>query len=165
MPRIARAASNTATGRTVAPREQAPSQSVRPHAPMNLRSVAFSSIVADGDGDLPALPTADNQGLYFYWNTPGNFVSYPDVNGAADLKNWAIEVQRVVPNDSGGSKWIGVRDDEVTVPTNYAMPQFAVDFGDDAEIDEDSNQVRPAPATVGNLRQQRAIPGQIRQPW
>ena len=124
--RISRAASNTATGRTVASPESAPAPSVRPAAPLNLRAVAFSNAPAGENGDLPTAGTA-NQGLYFYWNNPGNFP-------AVDAPNWAVEVERVVPDGEGSSEYqhvVGL--DPLPMVDDYATPQFAVDFDAPAE--------------------------------
>ena len=126
--RVSRAASNTATGRTVAPTQEATDPQARPLAPQNLRAVAFSTEAATGDPLALPVPEDGNQGLFFYWNNPANF---PD----ADNRFWTVEVERVVPKDGGGSTWGAVpQEANPQVPTNYAAPQFAVAFNVDEDL-------------------------------
>ena len=122
--RISRAASNTATGRTVASPESAPAPSVRPAAPLNLRAVAFSNVPADGEGDLPAAGETATR----------RCTSTGTIQGTSPrlekLRTWTVEVERVVPDGDGGSKYQPVTG--LTNPPmvlNYATPQFAVEFG------------------------------------
>ena len=78
--RVSLAASNTATGRTVAPPDTAPPQDRAPEAPMNLRVVAYGTTRDDSPG-TPNDTTDDTLSirmLNFYWNTPGNFPKVGD---------------------------------------------------------------------------------------
>ena len=117
--RISRAASNTATGRTVSLPDAAPEREKTPAAPENLRAVAFSEDVG-GTG----VPQADSSELYFYWTTPSN---YPKVTIENPL-NWVIQVEMAVPTADGtDSMWLPLeRGLSPVVPPGYAVPDFAV---------------------------------------
>jgi hypothetical protein len=99
--RIALAASNTATGRTLAPPDTSPPQAEKPQTPRNLHIVAYGSSLTEAgeEGDVRD-DTLATQTVNFYWNAPTNI----DVSGSDD---WVIQVERVVPDadSSSGSRW------------------------------------------------------------
>ena len=100
--RIALAASNTATGRTLARPDTSPPLAEKPKAPRNLRIVAYgSNLAADLEPTDTVLDdTLTTQVVNFYWNAPTNI----DAPGSDD---WVIQVERVVPDadSSTGSGW------------------------------------------------------------
>ena len=77
--RVARAASNTATGRTIALPDDETERPASPGAPENLRGVAFATTYSDGtDADDPTDDTVTGDVLYFYWNHPEGFSTETD---------------------------------------------------------------------------------------
>ena len=138
--RISRAASETAIGKTIASDDTPDPQAEAPEAPQYLRAVAFSTVVADDEGQLPVdgddNAVDNNQGLLFYWTHPENYPTEAAV--AAEAENgdppWSIQVQRRVPladtNDDPG--WQNVAGEIPSLPPaeGYATAQFSVNFTD-----------------------------------
>ena len=161
--RISLAASNTATGRTLAPPTPATPQSRAPEAPRNVKVVAYGGTLTEaGEANDTTDDTLSVPAISFYWNTPGNFPS----GDTDDPRNWGVQVERVVPNaDNTGSMYqvvAGTAQDLTAVVTTAvnAPTQFTVDFGDTNAptvigADADSGQFRvryvnPGPdGTVG----------------
>ena len=151
--RISRAASNTATGRTVSGPKESPARVKKPEAPRNLRAVAYGGTLTD---DTPSTPDdnsddiLDMPELNFYWNAPGNFPAGTD----KDPRTWTLEVERLVPDpeDEDESIWVPVQGSSpipmVDADVANATPQFAV--GMDAT--EDLTATPPeyaAPTLIG----------------
>ena len=131
--RISLAASNTATGGTLAPPSTAPPQSRAPEAPRNVKVVAYGGTLTEaGEADDTTDDTLSGPVMNFYWNTPGNF---PTGMGT-DFRSWTVEVQRVVPNDDNtGSEYQAVVGTVQTPPgatdnPGTAPAQFSVDLTD-----------------------------------
>ena len=129
--RVSLAASNTATGRTVAPPDTAPTQARAPEAPMNLRVVAYGTNRVDASPatlDDTTDDTLSSPMLNFYWNTPGNF---PKVGE----RNWGVQVARAVSDGEGGSTWqdvSGTAQDVNAAPLadpDNAVAQFEATLG------------------------------------
>ena len=136
--RMSLAASNEDTGRTVAPPADADPKYTVPHAPRNVRIVAYSTGRDDAGFFLTGTGDVD-----IYWNAPANF---PEEE---DDQVWFVQVQRVVP-DGSGSKWVAVGGEAApTAPAaDYATPQFSVDMAvADSGLDDedDTNDVYGAP--------------------
>ena len=128
--RISRAASNTATGRTVAGPKDSPARVKKPEAPRNLRSVAYGDTLTDTPStmDDTSDDTLSGSALNFYWNAPRNFPAGTD----EDPRTWTLEVERLVPDpeDEDKSIWVPVQGSSPTVEAeaDNATPQFAVDM-------------------------------------
>ena len=115
--KIARAASEVATGRTIEPADTVKPGAVAPHSVGNLRAVAYTTDLDDHDSDTttpeilhdlwedgdndantPLTRTSEFptvQGLHLFWTHPSN---YPDLDDNGTTPHpWRIEVQRRVP--------------------------------------------------------------------
>ena len=119
---LAPAASNIATGRTVAPGREFGDPPQSPLAVRNLRAVVFGDS-PDADGDFESA-TAN-----LYWNKPTNF---PD----ADRGNWRVEVQ-----EWNGTEWGDVTGaiavGALTAPTAPAAPAQLTITDADALVGEE----------------------------
>ena len=150
--RMSLAASNVATGSTVAPPGTVSPRAKMPQAPTDVRIVAYSISRDSSTHELTDVGDA----MHLYWNTPGNF---PE-GGTDDPQNWDIEVERVAPDGAGGQMWvpvIGTMTENVNEPTapleNYATAQFSVNMSEtDANLDDDddTNDVYGAPTLIGD---------------
>ena len=98
--RLASAASNIATGRTVKPKREFDDPLAVPSAVRNLRAVAFGTN-PDGDGDFAGAT------LNLYWNKPTNFPAAATVAPAARA-NWRVEVQEWGLNDDDEQAWVTI---------------------------------------------------------
>ena len=125
--KIARAASEVATGRTVRPANIPDPQFASPGRVGNLKAVAYTT---DATLSVDANGNADNgQGLHFFWNHPAGYLA--DAEG--DGPNWRIEVQRRVPKAEDHpmyTDWQFVTGavKPTAVSDGYGVPQFAVNF-------------------------------------
>ena len=122
--RMSLAASNVATGSTVAPPGTVSPRATMPQAPTDVRIVAYST---SRDGTTHEL-TAGSAAMHLYWNTPGNFPA-----AAAD-QNWSIQVEYATADGQGGQVWATAPETSpATAPeTNaaYATANFTVNLGD-----------------------------------
>ena len=139
--RISRAASETATGRTVRPSDKPDPRFESPPAVGNLRAVVYNSgdlVDADAtDPDnpltLPA-PIASNQGLHFFWTHPDGYNPDYDDNDTLDDPNWYVQVQRRVAADADHDDYSGWQfvtgrvNPETALATGYGRAQFTVNF-------------------------------------
>ena len=139
--KIARAASEVATGRTVRPDGEPDPRFEAPKAVGNLRAVAYTTQLDPDDSDpltprVIADPIATNQGLHFFWTHPDGY--NPDYNGDDALTdpNWYVQVQRRVAADADHDDYTGwqfVTGESILaaltpLAPDYGTPQFTVDF-------------------------------------
>ena len=140
--RISRAASNTATGRTVSGPKESPARVKKPEAPRNLRAVAYGGTLNDGNSPTTPDDNSDDTltipALNFYWNAPGNFPAGTE----KDPRTWTMGVERLVPDpdDEKKSIWVSVPGSPPTVDpdTANATPQFAVNMAVAADLEVDT---------------------------
>ena len=131
--RIARAASEVATGSTVRPANVPDPKAASPGRVGNLRAVAYTTATVT-DGALPD-PTVGTQHLHFFWTHPEGFVADTDPDTANNQPNWRVEVQRRVAKADDHpdyTDWLPVTPDAspAAAVTGYGIPQFDVDFTD-----------------------------------
>ena len=162
--RISRAASETATGRTVHPSDKPDPRFESPPAVGNLRAVVYANALASDDGDdatrvLPD-PGTGNQGLHFFWTHPDGY--NPDYNDDEDLDdpNWYVQVQRRVAADADHddySGWQFVTGAAGTSPlaTGYGTSQFIVDFNATLDTTNDPPEAWAAPVLWGDSKDNR----------
>ena len=139
--KIARAASETATGRTVRSSDKPDPLFESPPAVGNLRAVVYTTdadlpVVIDGDNEGAAVVA--NQGLHFFWTHPDGYdpdYNDDDAEDATKVPNWYVQVQRRVPTDEDHDDYAGWQFVTGTIPainaelaTDYGAPQFTVDF-------------------------------------
>ena len=127
--RISRAASESATGRTVRPSDKPDPRFEAPPAVGNLRAVVYTTGLTDGD--LPE-PDDNNQGLHFFWTHPDGYNPHYN-DDDSNSPNWYVQVQRRVAADAehdGYPGWQFVTGAAGTSPlaTGYGTSQFTVDF-------------------------------------
>ena len=118
MRRAALAASNSATGRTVADRQKFDDPLGKPTAVQNLRAVAYVSDQSPVDG-TPTMPQ-----LRLFWNAPEGVDEYPD--------NWNLEVHKWATTATDDDfDWREVSGDapQTGQPTDNAAAQFNVTQG------------------------------------
>ena len=134
---ISRAASETATGRTVRPSDKPDPRFESPLAVGNLRAVVYTT-----DAGLPVQTSGNNegdavvanQGLHFFWTHPEGY--NPDYNddGNNNDPNWYVQVQRRVAPDADHDDYTGWQfvtgsvNPENPLATGYGRAQFTVDF-------------------------------------
>ena len=129
--RISRAASQTATGKTIEPPNKPDSRAAAPGAVGNLRAVAYSSatpLAVDGTtGDATT-----GQNLHFYWTHPEGFDPNVNDDTTFDDPNWRVEVQRRVAVEDGqeypGWQFVTGTAAPATPIAGYSQAQFTVDF-------------------------------------
>ena len=134
---ISRAASETATGRTVRPSEKPDPRFESPPAVGNLRAVVYTTglnsdddLPVDGDGDA----VTENQGLHFFWTHPDGY--NPDYNDNENLDdpNWYVQVQRRVEADADHDDYTGWQfvtgdvNPMTPLADGYGRAQFTVNF-------------------------------------
>ena len=136
--RISRAASESATGRTVRPSDKPDPRFESPPAVGNLRAVVYTTTLVDDDDDdatpevLPE-PSGTNQGLHFFWTHPDGYNPDYDDNETLDDPNWYVQVQRRVAADadhddySGWQFVTGSVNPTTVLATGYGRAQFTVD--------------------------------------
>ena len=166
---ISRAASETATGRTVRPSDKPDPRFESPPAVGNLRAVVYNNgelVDSDLDDDtnpltLPA-PTATNQGLHFFWTHPEGFdPDYDDDETNAQVPNWYVEVQRRVAADAdhddyAGWQFVTGAAGTTELADGYATSQFTVNFS--ATLEEaDPPTEWAAPVLWGNSKDNRHV--------
>ena len=142
--KIARAASEVATGRTVRPVDVPDPQVASPGRVGNLKAVAYSTGgIEDHDSntatpEILVAPSATTQHLHFFWNHPDGYLADADGDGAGTDPNWRVEVQRRVPRAEDHpmyTDWQFVTGEAVAAATTgYGVPQFDVDFDDEDTV-------------------------------
>ena len=156
---ISRAASETATGRTLRPSDKPDPRFEAPPAVGNLRAVVYTNALT-GAGDLPD-PSDTNQDLHFFWTHPEGY--NPDYNDDENLNdpNWYVQVQRRVADDAEHDKYPGWQFVTGTTPgfadtdglaTGYGAPQFTVNFAATLDDSNDPPQEWAAPVLWGNSK-------------
>ena len=132
--RISRAASETATGRTIRPSDKPDPRFAAPPAVGNLRAVVYFEGTLATDGSLPD-PTDSNQGLHFFWTHPDGYdPDYDDDETAAKVPNWNVQVQRRVAADADHDAYAGWQfvtgdvNPTDALAAGYGRAQFTVDF-------------------------------------
>ena len=140
--RMSLAASNVATGSTVAPPGTVSPRATMPQAPTDVRIVAYST---SRDTTTHAL-TDTGAGMHLYWNTPGNF---PE---STDDQNWDIQVQYATADGQGGQVWADAPEtDPATAPeanASYATANFTVTLGTARDLTADP-VVYGSPVVIG----------------
>ena len=102
---ISRAASETATGRTVRPSEKPDPRFESPPAVGNLRAVVYTTGLTNGD--LPSSRRRTNQGLHFFWTHPDGYNPNYNDDDNLDDPNWYVQVQRRVADDADHDDYPG----------------------------------------------------------
>ena len=158
--RISRAASETATGRTVRPSDKPDPRFESPPAVGNLRAVVYTTELTNGE--LPT-PGTNNQGLHFFWTHPDGYNPDYDDDGTPDDPHWYIEVQRRVVDDADHDKYPGWQfvTGSVNPPTalapGYGRAQFTVDFSATLDATNDPPESWAAPVLWGNDKDNRHV--------
>ena len=169
--RISRAASETATGRTVRPSGKPDPRFEAPPAIGNLRAVVYNNgALGDSDPDddtnpltLPA-PIATNQGLHFFWTHPDGY--NPDYNGddtPGEVPNWYVQVQRRVAADAEHDEYpgwqfvTGAVNPTTALAPGYGRAQFTVRFGITTEDLTADPAEYVSPVLWGNSKDNRHV--------
>ena len=143
--RMSLAASNVATGSTVAPPGTVSPRAKMPQAPTDVRIVAYST---SRNVTTHAL-TDGNDAMHLYWNTPGNF---PE-DGDDDPQNWTIEVEYATADGDGGQAWA---DAPETVPAvrpensdDHAEADFTVNLDVARNLAAEPDPTYGSPVLIG----------------
>ena len=157
--KIARAASEVATGSTVRPSDKPDPRFEAPPGVGNLRAVVYFQGNLETDGSLPD-PTNGNQGLHFFWTHPDGYLADADGDEAGTDSNWYVQVQRRVAADAEHDDYTGWQFVTGAAGTagladGYATSQFTVDFTATLDATNTPPESWAAPVLWGDSKDDR----------